>query len=90
MSGVARPTAEIDVFPFSRSCPFSPPDRYAELREREPISQLTLPNGRRAWLVTRYEHLRQVLLSKSVTSDRTHPGFGVTPVPRTRFGGVSG
>jgi len=50
-----------------RSYPFHPPERLvldpflAELREREPVSRISLPFGGEAWLVTRYEDARVVL-----------------------------
>src|SRR5215831_13263541 len=43
------------TIPVRRSCPFDPPDEYAQLRAERPFSRLRLPGGRIGWLATRYE-----------------------------------
>jgi cytochrome P450 len=67
-----------------RSCPFSPPDAYAELRRKPPV-KVRLRTGE-AWLVTRYDDMRQVLTDARFSSDDTLPGFPVRiqlpPAPR--------
>ena len=62
-------------FPVDRTCPFSPPDEYAEIREGDPISQVRLPGGRQAWVISRHEDVRAVLNDRRFSSDRTHPDF---------------
>jgi cytochrome P450 len=52
-------------FPFRRECPFDPPSLYARARAAGPLFAVTLWNGRRAWLVTRHEAIRAVLLDDS-------------------------
>ncbi|MGZ0199333.1 cytochrome P450 [Streptomyces sp. RM1] len=68
----------------ARSCPYSPPDAYAELRQGPPV-KVRIRTGE-AWLVTRYEDLRQVLMDERFSSDDTLPGFPVRiqlpPAPR--------
>ncbi|MGP3937464.1 cytochrome P450 [Nonomuraea sp. KM88] len=62
-------------FPMPRACPFDPPPRYAELRESAPVTRVSIPGGRTAWLVTGHANVRAVLSNPHVSSDRTHPGF---------------
>jgi cytochrome P450 len=59
----------------ARTCPFDPPPRYAELRDEKPVSRVSLPDGRSAWLVAGHELIRAVLADERVSSDRSHPGF---------------
>src|SRR5947209_17275405 len=47
-----------------------PIDRLARVRDQEPVSRLPLPLGVKAWLVTGYDEVRQVLsLSDSFSND---------------------
>ncbi|MFJ9840198.1 cytochrome P450 [Kitasatospora sp. NPDC101155] len=67
---------ELPNFPMTRTCPFSPPARYAELRENEPISQAVLKvTGKPAWLVTTHEHVKTVLGDSRVSSNLKLPGY---------------
>ncbi|WP_167450026.1 cytochrome P450 [Streptomyces hyaluromycini] len=79
-------TAEPPAFPMSRRCPFEPPEQYAELRKEQPIARVTLPTGQLAWLVTRYEYVRELLMDPRMSSNRDHKGTPVMfPIPeRTR------
>jgi cytochrome P450 len=58
-----------------RTCPFHPPEKYAELREEEPVKKVVLADGATAWLLTRHEDIRSVLSDPRVSSDRRDPGF---------------
>ncbi|MGH3793281.1 MAG: cytochrome P450 [Pseudonocardiaceae bacterium] len=58
-----------------RTCPFSPPLEYREIREENAIARALLPSGRYAWLVTRHEDVRTMLADPRFSSDRRHPGF---------------
>lgn len=62
-------------YPMPRSCPMRPPDQYAELRAGAPLAKITLPSGRTAWLITRYEHVRRFLSNRNVSTSRQHPNF---------------
>ncbi|MCC2278429.1 cytochrome P450 [Streptomyces sp. ET3-23] len=42
-------------------CPFDPPEELARLREKEPLTRLTFPDGHRGWLVTGHALLRAVV-----------------------------
>ncbi|WP_432589856.1 cytochrome P450 [Streptomyces sp. HD1123-B1] len=70
-------------FPMRRTCPFSPPREYAELRREQPVSRATLKvNGRPTWLVTRHEHVRRLLSDARVSSNPKLPGYPhQLPVP---------
>ncbi|AHH94848.1 cytochrome P450 [Kutzneria albida] len=67
--------AEAPAFPMRRACPYSEPAEYAKLRTDQPVSQVTLATGRRAWIVARYEDVRKLLLDPRVSSDQAKPGF---------------
>ncbi|MFI5522276.1 cytochrome P450 [Streptomyces platensis] len=56
--------------PMGRTCPFSPPEGYRTLREEDPVTQVTFPNGTKGWLVSRYAEARAVLAD---------PRFGAAP-----------
>ncbi|CDR01134.1 cytochrome P450 [Streptomyces iranensis] len=69
------PSATEHDFPIPRECPFAPPPRYAELLEHEPISQVTLPGGRKAWLVARHDLVRQLMVDRGLSSNLAHPNY---------------
>jgi cytochrome P450 len=58
-----------------RTCPFSPPAQYKELREQAPVCRVTLPGGDTAWALTRHEDIRAMLGDPRFSSDRGHPRF---------------
>ncbi len=63
-------------FPFGRECPFHPPSLYARARSAGPLFAVTLWNGRRAWLVTRHEEIRAVLMDdRRFSGAMAHPDF---------------
>ena len=63
-------------FPFGRECPFHPPSLYARARSAGPLFAVTLWNGRRAWLVTRHEEIRAVLMDdRRFSGTMAHPDF---------------
>jgi cytochrome P450 len=50
-------------YPFPRSSSlFQPSPVYGELREECPVTRVATPDGKTAWLVTRYADVRQVLI----------------------------
>ncbi|MFD0392442.1 cytochrome P450 [Streptomyces nogalater] len=62
--------------PLRRTCPFAEPPEYAGLRADAPVSRAALKvNGKPAWLVTRHEHVRQVLGDSRVSSNLKLPGY---------------
>lgn len=52
-----------------RTCPFDPPEMLGELRARDPISKVPLWDGRKVWLITRYEDARTVLRDARFSAD---------------------
>jgi cytochrome P450 len=63
-------------FPFRRESPFDPPSLYARARANRPIFGVRLWNGEPAWLVTRQEHIREILADDARFSGRMgRPGF---------------
>lgn len=62
-------------WPMPRSCPFSPPDEYTSLRHRPPVKVRI--RGGEAWLITRYEDVRQVLNDPRFSADDQQPGFPI-------------
>lgn len=78
--------AEPWEFPMKRVCPMDPPPEYATMRSERPISQVRLPSGQLAWLVTRYDDVRALLTDPRISSDRRHENLPLTePVtPQSR------
>ncbi|MFI1395494.1 cytochrome P450 [Streptomyces sp. NPDC020681] len=81
------------TFPFPAPPPegFVPPEEFARLREKAPVSRVTLPTGDRAWLLTRYADVRQALvdprLSRAAAERPEAPRMGNTsPGPKTILG----
>jgi cytochrome P450 len=71
------------------SYPFPPPPslyepspELAELRAHQPVAQLVLPDGKTAWLVTRYHDVRQVLIDPRFS----RAGAASPDVPNTGLG----
>ena len=54
-------SASAPLFPFKRTCPFDPPPQYAQARHAGAVCPVSLWDGKRAWLVTRYDEIRQIL-----------------------------
>ncbi|MFJ8019460.1 cytochrome P450 [Streptomyces sp. NPDC096311] len=66
-------------FPATRGCPYAPPELYSEAREGGVPVRVTLWDGSTPWLITRHDHVQQVLGdSARFSADVTKPGF-----PRT-------
>ena len=87
-----RPVQHPDAFRFpvakDPACPFDPPGAIEQARRTEPITRVTLWDGAACWLVTGFEHVRQVLGSPDFSAEGTHPGFpwlvaGVRELVRT-------
>ncbi|MEU3732492.1 cytochrome P450 [Streptomyces sp. NPDC033538] len=62
-------------FPIQRGCPFAPPAEYAAMRTDDPVARVTLPTKREAWVVTRYDDVRELLSDPRVSADIRRPGF---------------
>ncbi|MBE4740785.1 MULTISPECIES: cytochrome P450 [Streptomyces] len=81
------PEREDIAFPLLRKCPYTPPDEYVKFRETEAPTPGQLYNGRRVWLVTRYEQVRAILGDERFSSDITNPGY---PIYAEAFEGSRG
>jgi cytochrome P450 len=71
-------TAPVPSLPTARTCPFTPPAELATLRETDPVSRMSYPDGSVGWLVT--EHA----IAKAVLSDSRFSARGElqrSPVP---------
>jgi cytochrome P450 len=64
----------LPVFPPVRP-PLGPPEDYARFRESEPVKAVETPSGTKAWLVTRYADIREMLRGEGLSSDPRTPGF---------------
>ena len=62
-------------FPFRRADPMQPPAEYAQARSTQPIVPVTLWNGRRAWLMTRYDDMRAVVTDPRFSGEFANPDF---------------
>jgi cytochrome P450 len=62
------------AFPFDRADPMDIPPDYAEVRRTDPVTEVVLPSGDRAWLVTRYDDVKAVLTDQRFSRDLNRPG----------------
>ncbi|MDG9715507.1 cytochrome P450 [Streptomyces sp. DH24] len=62
-------------FPFRRPGEPFPPPSYSAYREREGLVWSMMPGGQRVWLLTRFEDVREALLSPHLSSDSRNDGF---------------
>lgn len=71
---------QTDVFPFPGSSYRGPAAHYAELRTQAPVSKVRTAGGVDAWLVTRYEDVREALadprLSRALACGEGAPRVG--------------
>ncbi len=72
---VTEPAQQSADWPMPRSCPYAPPDDYAQLRTSPPVKVRI--RGGEAWLVTRHEDVRQVLKDARFSADDQQPGFPI-------------
>ncbi|MFD4790827.1 cytochrome P450 [Streptomyces sp. NPDC058459] len=63
------------AYPIQRGCPYRMPPGYEELRDKGPISRITLWNGRVAWLVTGNDVGRRLFPDARLSSDVLDPRF---------------
>lgn len=62
-------------FPFKRDKPFELPAEYALARENCPVAPIVLWNDQPAWLLTRYEDYREVLLDERFSGEFARDNF---------------
>ena len=91
-----RPPVSTDVdgseppfFPAARACPFDPSPVYTSARESNSLQRVTIWNGARPWLISRHDHIRQVLGDPRFSADVTNPAFpNTTPSQPETEGGL--
>ncbi|MFJ9630115.1 cytochrome P450 [Streptomyces sp. NPDC101175] len=66
---------EAPAYPMTRTCPYQMPVGYEELRERGPLTKVTLYDGRQIWLVVGNEVGRTLFPDPRLSSNVLHPGF---------------
>ncbi|MGW9027438.1 cytochrome P450 [Streptomyces sp. NPDC055722] len=82
MTKPATTVPEPVAFPQDRTCPYHPPTAYDRLREKRPLTRVTLYDGRDVWVVTGHSTARDLLADPRLSSDRTRAAF---PVTNARF-----
>jgi cytochrome P450 len=63
------------VIPQRRHDPFRPPADYGFRREEAPVVEAELHSDQRAWVVLRYDEVRQTLEHPGISEDAQHPHF---------------
>jgi cytochrome P450 len=63
-------------FPFPRTgSPLEPPLEYARFREGQPVTKVTMWDGRNAWIFTKMEDVRALLASPHFSAVPAMPGY---------------
>ncbi|MCX5149829.1 cytochrome P450 [Streptomyces sp. NBC_00320] len=62
-------------YPMDRQCPFAPPREVTAVRDAGEVPRVTLWNGVRPWLFTRFEDARTVLSDPRFSADKSRPGY---------------
>jgi cytochrome P450 len=62
-------------YPMTRSLPFNPPDKYAQLRKSEPFARVRLWDGTTPYLLTKYEDIRVVLSHPRFSCEANREGY---------------
>ncbi|MER6526868.1 cytochrome P450 [Streptomyces sp. NPDC001508] len=70
-----HPAGQPRDFPIRRGCPFAAPEEYSTLRTEDPVARVTLPTQREAWVVTRYDDVRELLSDPRVSADIRRANF---------------
>jgi cytochrome P450 len=55
--------------------PFTPPSQYEELRNKCPVSQITMWDGSKSWFITRQRDVRAIFADERMSADSRSPGF---------------
>ena len=72
---LADERSDLPSFPFSRAFPLDPPPEYAQLRAERPVTKARLWDGSTAWIVTRYDDVRDVLSDDRFSNVPSQPGY---------------
>jgi pentalenic acid synthase len=82
--GESLDDAEATPFPVPRDRLFAMPSVYPRWREQCPVRRVAIRDGKRAWAVTRYDDVREVLNNDHLSANRRDPRF-----PNLRAGVVT-
>jgi len=75
MAMIASVDLALPRFPFRRTDPLQPPLQYAQARATQRILPVSLWNGRRAWILTRYDDMRSVVTDPRFSGEFANPDF---------------
>lgn len=67
-------TETLSLFPFDRPDE-GPPSEYDDFRKSGSLQRVRLPNGKTAWLATRYEDVRSLLADNRFSADSSKEGY---------------
>lgn len=62
-------------YPFTRGCPFDPPEQYNEIRHAEPFARVRLWDGTHPYLLTNHADIKAVLSDPRFSCEPVRPGF---------------
>jgi len=66
------------AFPVARTCPYATPELYEGFREEGGLHRVTIWNGDRPYLATRYDDVRATLAEESLSADVLTEDFPLT------------
>jgi len=68
---------DLPPYPMTRAagCPFDPPPELPVWQSQSRLVRVQLWNGTLAWVVTRYDDQRALLIDPRISADATHPSF---------------
>lgn len=70
------PTTEIIDFPVARTSAFMLPPIYEQLQRESPVCKVrNTVDGKEAWLLTRYDDVRDILINPRLSAEPTAPGY---------------
>lgn len=62
-------------YPMDRQCPFAPPEEVVQVQADGVVPRVTIWNGIRPWLFTRYDDVRVVLSDPRFSADKSRPNY---------------
>lgn len=62
-------------FPMDRQCPLAPPEEVVQVQAEGAVPRVTIWNGIRPWLFTRFDDVRVVLSDPRFSADKSRPDY---------------
>jgi hypothetical protein len=62
-------------YPMDRQCPFAPPEEVVKVQAEGAVPRVTIWNGIRPWLFTRFDDVRVVLSDPRFSADKSRPNY---------------